>query len=154
MAVARRILVPIDFSEHSKQALDFVVEHAGELGVETVVLLHVHYPPVVAIPIDGGMSTVAAAQATAEDHELLKQELFKEAAGLSSPTLTVKTLVVTGTPAETICDLAERERIDLIVMGTRGRTGLAHVVLGSVAERTLRLAPCPVLTMKSDADDD
>jgi len=56
--------------------------------------------------------------------------------------------VVTGPPAETIVRVAHERGADLIVMGTHGRTGLAHVLLGSVAEKVVRLAPCPVLTVR------
>jgi universal stress protein A len=56
--------------------------------------------------------------------------------------------VVSGAPATAICETAEKIGADLIVMGTHGRTGIAHVFLGSVAERTIRHAPCPVLTVR------
>jgi nucleotide-binding universal stress UspA family protein len=61
---------------------------------------------------------------------------------------TVLTTVVTGKPATSITDYAQTERFDLIVMGTHGRTGLSHALLGSVAERVVRKAPCPVLTVR------
>jgi nucleotide-binding universal stress UspA family protein len=57
--------------------------------------------------------------------------------------------VATGSPAETIVRVAHMRGADLIVMGTHGRTGLPHVLLGSVAEKVVRLAPCPVLTVKA-----
>ncbi len=56
--------------------------------------------------------------------------------------------VATGSPAETIVRIAQERGADLIVMGTQGRTGLSHVLLGSVAEKVVRLAPCPVLTVR------
>ena len=56
----------------------------------------------------------------------------------------------TGSPPRRIVDVARERDIDLIVMGTRGRTGLAHIVMGSVAERVVRLAPCPVLTLRQE----
>ena len=59
--------------------------------------------------------------------------------------------VRTGPAAATIVDTARERHADLIVMGTKGRTGLAHLLMGSVAERVVRLAPCPVLTVRSDA---
>jgi universal stress protein A len=59
--------------------------------------------------------------------------------------------VVVGVPYETILETAEAEKVDLIVMATHGRTGLSHLVLGSVAERIVRLAPCPVLTVRATA---
>ena len=59
--------------------------------------------------------------------------------------------VRTGPAAATIVETAREHHADLIVMGTKGRTGLAHLLMGSVAERVVRLAPCPVLTMRTDA---
>jgi nucleotide-binding universal stress UspA family protein len=63
--------------------------------------------------------------------------------------LTAETTVTTGRPSQTIVDHAKDGGFDLIVMGTHGRTGLSHVVMGSIAERVLRKAPCPVLTVKA-----
>ena len=60
----------------------------------------------------------------------------------------VELRVEIGHPFEQILEVAKGERVDMIVMGTHGRTGLAHIVLGSVAERVVRMAPCPVLTVK------
>ena len=61
----------------------------------------------------------------------------------------MKTLVVWGTPAAEICRVAKEHAIDLIVMSTQGRTGLAHILLGSVAERVVRHAPCAVLILRA-----
>jgi nucleotide-binding universal stress UspA family protein len=60
----------------------------------------------------------------------------------------VELRVVAGHPFERILEVAVREQVALIVLGTHGRTGLAHAIMGSVAERVVRLAPCPVLTVK------
>jgi nucleotide-binding universal stress UspA family protein len=65
----------------------------------------------------------------------------------------VERAVYMGSPAEIICAQATARSADLIVMGTRGRTGLRHVLLGSVAERTVAHAPCPVLTVRADDDE-
>jgi nucleotide-binding universal stress UspA family protein len=63
----------------------------------------------------------------------------------------VETTVITGRPPQSIVDYAATEGFDLIVMGTHGRTGLSHAFLGSVAERVVRKAPCPVLTVRDAA---
>jgi universal stress protein A len=60
----------------------------------------------------------------------------------------VETLVVWGSPPVEICRIAQERRVDLIVMGTHGRTGLAHLFIGSVAERVVRYAPCSVLIVR------
>ena len=68
-------------------------------------------------------------------------------------TTTVLTTVATGEPADSICDYAITEKFDLIVMGTHGRRGLSHALMGSVAERVVRKAPCPVLTVRETTPD-
>ena len=80
----------------------------------------------------------------AAEHQLAA---LKESA--ASMGLAAETTVTTGRPSQTIVDYAKDGGFDLIVMGTHGRTGLSHVVMGSIAERVLRKAPCPVLTVKA-----
>jgi nucleotide-binding universal stress UspA family protein len=63
-----------------------------------------------------------------------------------------ESLLVQGTPTQTIVDTASEQRVDLIIMGTHGRTGLAHVFLGSVAEHVVRQGPCPVLVVRRAPD--
>lgn len=76
-------------------------------------------------------------------HTALQQFLPPELAGQH-----VELRIEVGPPFEHILETAHRHRVDLIVMGTHGRTGLSHMALGSVAERVVRMAPCPVLTVK------
>jgi len=144
----RKILVPLDFSKHSEAALELAIELAKENGAE-LHLLHAYELPTavtmaygVAIPQavwDGVQETVATRLSEALDRI--------EAAGLRG-----HSHIATGPAADVIASAAEAQRCDLIVMSTRGLTGLKHVLLGSVAERTIRTAPCPVLTVKG-ADD-
>jgi len=67
---------------------------------------------------------------------------------LREKNLKVKTYLVSGAPYREILKKTQLEKVDLIVMGTHGRTGVAHLLLGSVAERVVRLSPCPVLTVR------
>jgi nucleotide-binding universal stress UspA family protein len=142
----RRILVPLDFSKHADAALDLALELGREHGAE-VHLFHAYELPTavtmaygIAVPqtVWDGIQEAAVAR--------LAQGLDRiEKAGLKG-----KSHLATGPAADTIVDAAETHHAELIVMGTRGLTGLKHVLLGSVAERTIRLAPCPVLTVKAD----
>jgi nucleotide-binding universal stress UspA family protein len=143
----RTILVPVDFSKHAHAALDLAIELAKESGGE-LHLLHAYELPAtmtmtygVAIPqsVWDGVKDAAAAQLA----ELQKRVA---AAGVKS-----SAHVMTAPAADAIAEAAAAHHADLIVMGTRGLTGLRHVLLGSVAERTIRIAPCPVLTIKDDA---
>lgn len=143
----RKILVPLDFSSHSDAALALAIELAREHGAE-LHLVHAYELPAavtmaygVAIPQAVWDGVQEAAVARLEDGRKRA-----EAAGVS-----VSTHLATAPAADAIANAAETFGADLIVMGTRGLTGLKHVLLGSVAERTIRNAKCPVLTVKGDA---
>jgi universal stress protein A len=141
----KKILVPLDFSEHSDAALDLAVELVKEQGGE-VHLLHAYELPAavtmaygVAIPQSVWDGVQQAAQ------ERLDQALARvKAAGVKGTTH-----FATGPASDAITAAAAEQKADLIVMGTRGLRGLKHVLLGSVAERVLRTAHCPVLTVKA-----
>jgi nucleotide-binding universal stress UspA family protein len=137
------ILAPTDFSESSQQAIQYARELAQIFGA-TLMLLHVvELPPypIEGLPpshLGGTFLEELEQQATSE----LAQVLPKEAE------VTVVRRVVVGLPYRKVIEVAEAEKVDLIVMATHGRTGLSHLVMGSVAERVVRTAPCPVLTIR------
>lgn len=145
----QKILVPLDFSKHADAALALAIELGKEQGAE-LHLLHAYELPAavtmaygVAIPQavwDGVQEAVTTRLAEALDRV--------EAAGLRG-----HSHIATGPAADAIVSAAEAQGVDLIVMSTRGLTGLRHVLLGSVAERTIRTAPCPVLTVKGEDED-
>jgi nucleotide-binding universal stress UspA family protein len=141
-----KILVPVDFSEHSQRALDEAVSLAKHFGAE-VILFHCYpipLPPFGEVPYDivaperyvDAIRTEALKRVTQWRDKARAQGVRAE--GQISP----------GSPSSAIAALAEKVGADLIVIGTRGLGGLEHVLLGSVAERTIRIAPCPVLTVK------
>jgi nucleotide-binding universal stress UspA family protein len=95
----------------------------------------------------GGVATYLDVQETEAQH-LLQTSLERvQHAGLQG-----ESLLVQGTPTQTIVQTAGEQGVDLIIMGTHGRTGLTHVLLGSVAEHVVRQAPCPVLIMRKTMD--
>jgi len=146
------ILVPVDFSHHSDRALDLAIELARDLGAKKIRLLHVHHPPPIPAPLPGsGPTHVTVEQRVLED---ASRALEKCVARVEKASIAAEAVVLTGTPAETICEQAAEHAADLIAMGTCGRTGLAHVLLGSVAERTVAHAPCPVLTVRGNEAQD
>jgi nucleotide-binding universal stress UspA family protein len=136
----QRILVPTDFSETSEAALRYGAELARRFSAR-LFLLHVPEHPVGAAETEHPTDLLETMQNTADDRlpyllsEAERHELRPECA------------MRLGTPWEEIVRHAEEHDIDLIVMGTHGRQGLARVLLGSVAETVLRKAPCPVLTV-------
>ena len=141
-----RILVPTDFSKHSHNALAYATAFAEKFGAE-LYLLHVvqdlalFLPDAVtgAPPVSPPVEQLTAAARTALQHALQDEALHG---------LTVHPEVREGTPFYEIIQFAKELDIDLIVMGTHGRGGLVHVLMGSVSEKVVRKAPCPVLTVR------
>jgi nucleotide-binding universal stress UspA family protein len=151
MADYRRMIVAYDFSPHAQAALQVGVDLAGRLGAD-LHLVHVVQTPAFAYSAYGG-ATIAPIDMT-QVREGAMASLGEVADGVAGLPGRCEAHVVEGVGvAAMIQETAEQLGADLIVMGTHGRTGLAHVFLGSVAERTLRGAPCPVLTVHAPADD-
>ena len=140
-----KILVPTDFSEHAQQALETAISLAKPLGA-TIHLLHVVQMPVV--PTLPEAAPVIPVTFWQELREHAQRNLEKQKAKLAAAGVKCDLEVIEDVPGFAISAAAERAKADLIVMGSRGLTGLKHALLGSVAERTVRAAPCPVLTVK------
>jgi len=145
MLSIRRILFPTDFSEPAEYAWSYALTFAQEFGAE-VHLVHVVTPPprvteAYAVNFDPERTVKAL---TAEANASMDRQV--EAA--KSRGLIFRREVRVGVDYREIIDYATKQDIDLIVMATHGRTGLAHVLMGSVAEKVVRKAPCPVLTIK------
>jgi nucleotide-binding universal stress UspA family protein len=139
----RNILVPVDFSEPSKKALSYALCFAKQ-NRGKITLLHVIEPlPVytdVAFPVVMG-ADVWETEAKKAFGKLCDEEH-------ANTQLIRSTLTRTGTPHKEITDAARELKADLIIIATNGRTGLAHVLLGSTTERVVRHAPCPVLVVR------
>jgi universal stress protein A len=145
MLSIRRILFPTDFSEPAEYAWPYALTFAQEFGAE-VHLVHVVAPPprlTEAYVVDFDPERTVQAL-TAEANASMDRQV--EAA--TSRGLIFRREVRVGVDYREIIDYATKHDIDLIVMATHGRTGLAHVLLGSVAEKVVRKAACPVLTIK------
>ena len=143
------ILVPTDFSPQSDAALACAKELARQCGAR-LSLLHVItdpratglWAPDVYVPASREMQATFLREATAR----LENAVSAEERAFFHVLLDARI----GPAAECIRDFAREHDVDLIVMGTHGRTGLAHLLLGSVAERVLRSAPCPVMATRAD----
>ena len=140
----RQILVPLDFSEHAKPVLEWASELAREHGAK-LVLLHAYHLPVEFQQLEGAY---LPPEFWTNVKTEAQQSLDEYASGVSRQGLEVEALVREGYPATVIEEEAERLDVDLIVIGTRGLSGLKHMLLGSIAERVVQRAPCPVLTVK------
>jgi nucleotide-binding universal stress UspA family protein len=141
----RCILVPVDFSSHAKAVLEWAAHLAEEHG-SRVLLLHVYHLPVEFQQLEGAY---LPADFWANVKSEAEQQLAVHAEELRGRGLAVEALVREGYPATVIVDEAAAQGADLIVIGTHGHTGLKHLLLGSIAERVVQKAPCPVLTVKS-----
>jgi nucleotide-binding universal stress UspA family protein len=142
----RSILAPTDFSEHAAKAVKYACLLAERLGAE-LHLLHVLSDIVPAGP-DPMLTPVLPPEFYVETRQQSEQALGKVLEPDWGRPAAVKTCVTWGEPVEEIVTYASEHPIDLIVVATHGRTGLSHVLLGSVAERIVREAPCPVLTIR------
>ena len=150
MPTLTKILAANDFSDDSTRALGYAEELARKFGAE-IVVLHVDQPlaPVMLAPEFGPSIDTGVMSRIAEEQRLLAQkELDKIVARLRDGGLKARSLLRVGAPFLEIINAAQTENADLIVMGTHGRSGLAHVLLGSVAERVVQKASCPVLTIR------
>lgn len=145
----RKILCPVDFSAGSRQALRVAVQLAEDARGE-LRLAHVWHVPSLAFAAEHPYPASAiASMVTASREELAKA--VKEAEGLGAHRLS--SVLLEGLPWQALCDALEADpEIDLVVMGTHGRTGFRRVLLGSVAEKLVRLAPCSVLVVRGRAD--
>ncbi len=141
----KKILVPIDFSDYSKAALKYAVNFAKKFGAE----LHLIYvvEPVI-YPPDFSMGQIAIPSVDLEMDKRAVEELDKLAKKEIPAELKVKTYVKTGKPFIEIIEAASEEDSDLIIIATHGHTGVEHILFGSTAEKVVRKAPCPVLTLR------
>lgn len=141
----QRILVPTDFSNHARESLNMARSLAQQFGAR-LTLLHVFEA------INLAYETVSAqmvecAQRAEDDGRNLLSDLHAQLK--DSPGPAVDAVFAVGRPAEKIVEVAAKLKQDLIVISTHGYTGLRHLFLGSVAERVLRHAPCPVYVIRA-----
>lgn len=148
MWLTKKILVPTDFAESSREASSVGLNLALQFHVP-LVMLHVYsVPPTVYT--DGIVFPVADYVQILQDQAQVA--LNNEAARLQGKGVEVTTILRVGTPWEEILWAVDKFDVGLVVMGTHGRKGLPHALLGSVAEKIVRFSPAPVLTVRGAAD--
>jgi universal stress protein A len=150
MQVAQHILVPIDFSPASLLALEAAAILARQNGA-AVTVCHVFDPQALGprgTRVEPEMDQLMnESQVEGHIHEALRSHSAEPLEGLEvGAAVILSSSAVTG-----ICNYAREKDVDMIVLSTHGRTGLAHMLIGSVAEQVVRHAPCPVLTVRSKA---
>ena len=143
MTSVRKILCPVDFSETSRHAFDYAVLFARQASAELIVLHVVEDAPL--FTAYGGIPDLNFKD---EIEKSARKELAALVAGKEAGGLRIRTDLAHGPTYRTILKYAEEQHADLIVMGTHGRSGLDYAFFGSVAERVIRRAPCPVLIVR------
>jgi universal stress protein A len=144
MKPIHKILVPTDFSEHSAYALEYAVELARRFDEASITLAHVY--PVVNYAAAEGFALYTPEQLADLLTKLAEQLKAEEDQVRALGWTRIDTTLLQGDAYKETLDLAAS--YDLIVMGTHGRTGFKHALIGSVAEKLVRTAPCPVLTVR------
>ena len=146
MIQIKHILVPIDFSEYSRLAAVYARELAERFGAR-VHLLHVVHEPLIMGPDPDAGGAMVNMEDVRQSTELSLTEWANDHMGHDTK---IERGVRVGAAYVEIVRYAREHDIDLIVLGSHGRTGLMHVLLGSVAEREIRKAPCPVMTVRPE----
>lgn len=146
----KRILVPIDFSEHSKNALKYAVPFAKQFGAE-IILVYVVEPTVYPADFSFGqfgypdVEDEFRSRGEEELKNLIQKEIKKE--------VKAQKQVRTGKASVEILKVAQEKEIDLIIIATHGHSGVEHMLFGSTAEKVVRKAPCPVLSLRPEERD-
>ncbi len=151
MVAINRILCAIDFSEHSRRALDHAVAIARWYEA-SVTALYV-FSPAPAAAVAPGMAMIEPIVLTDVDRQRLRDDVWEFASAEMAPGVALDAVVREGFPATEIDAFAREMNADLVVLGTHGRSGVERLLLGSVAERVLRRVPCPVLTVPARQPD-
>jgi nucleotide-binding universal stress UspA family protein len=148
--IAKHILVPTDFSPHADCALAYAIALAATLQAHLTVLHVFHLSPLTVgeVPPAAFNDILRDIERDAQNHTQKALDRVQQA-GIQGDSA-----IVEGLPFQAIIDIAKDKNVDLIVMGTHGRTGLIHVLMGSVAEKVVRLAPCSVLVTRGKIEDE
>lgn len=141
----KKIMVPIDFSDYSKSALKYAVNFAKVFNAE-MYLIYVVEPMI--YPPDFSMGQIAVPSVNIELDERAREELNKLAQQEIPQEIKKHIIIKTGKPFVEIIESAREEDVDLIIIATHGRSGVEHILFGSTAEKVVRKAPCPVLTLR------
>ena len=141
----KRILVPIDFSEHSKNALQYAIPFAKQFDAE-LLLVYIVEPTI--YPADFSFGQVGIPSLEAEMREKGKESLKRLVKEQVAGEVSARTIIHTGKPFLEIINVAREEKVDLIIIATHGHSGVEHILFGGTAEKVVRKAHCPVLVVR------
>ncbi|MBZ0251945.1 MAG: universal stress protein [Candidatus Methylomirabilis sp.] len=145
MSLFKRIVVPVDFSNNSEVVIPVALDLAEKYGAELHLVHVLNFPPELK---RGGKLTREGDALVKDFREAAEGEMHEYYDRNFKNYPHYKMHICVGDPAIEIVDYAREVQADLVVQATHGRTGLAHMLLGSTAEKVLRAGPCPVLTVK------
>jgi len=145
MEPIKKILVPIDFSDYSKRALRYAIDFSKHFNSE-LILVSVIEPMI--YPADFSMGQVAIPATDQNLTERIENELKSLEENEIGNQVKSKRIIKSGKPFYEIVETAREEDVDLIIIATHGHTGVEHLLFGSTAEKVVRKAPCPVLTLR------
>lgn len=140
MIELKRVLATTDFSEYSSEAVDYACTMADKFGAELHLLHVLEKHPSTTPVFGGGLALNPPVEESRQQAETALMQVMPDRAAVRA--------TAEGPAFLGIIRYAKEHGIDLIVMGTHGRSGIAHVMIGSVAERVVRKAPCPVMTVR------
>lgn len=156
----KKILVPTDFSEQAGYALDFAYQIALKSSAEIILINVIDYPGLSSV-WGGSMNVIGGAEPPLDNldesfiNNLLnrsKEEMKAMVKKLNHGEVKIREVVEVGNPYFVIGEKIEEEKVNLVIMGTKGATGLEEVLIGSNTERVVRHAKCPVITIKKKRD--
>jgi nucleotide-binding universal stress UspA family protein len=151
MKHVKKIIAPTDLSDLSRAGVRYALETAALTGAEVVVYNVVGYneaAPYYDVEYGYVGAYMPAIEDIVEEHRRHLAKFVRDNFACLSANVRVTEVVEVGTPYDKIVEKARAENADMIVLSTHGRTGLLHVLIGSVAERVVRMAECPVLTVR------
>lgn len=151
---ARPILVPVDFSEHSEAALIFASELAEKIS-SPLIVLHVVHDPGDAPGFYAGRQSANGLKKMEDVASEMMNEFMQRMIAEHPDSASLKhaqTMLLVGLPVSRILEAADKAQAHMVVMGSKGRTGLSHVLLGSKAEQVVRLSPFPVTIVKASME--
>jgi nucleotide-binding universal stress UspA family protein len=141
----RTILFPTDFSQGARAAMDYALSLSRDYDAKLILLYVIQDISIAEWYIP---SSISAADLVADMEKSAWKEMDKWAAEASAQVKSTEKIVVRGVPFVEIIRTAREKDADMIVIGTHGRTGIDHMLFGSTAEKVVRKAPCPVLTVR------
>ncbi|MFA8343991.1 MAG: universal stress protein [Rhodothermaceae bacterium] len=145
MNLIRKILIPVDFSAYSRNALNYAFSFSQEIEAE-IYTIYVVEPLI--FPADFSMGQISIPAMDVDTTERAKNELSTFIDNVLGQNNQVKTVIKTGKPFVEINETAAELDIDLIIIASHGHTGVEHLFFGGTAEKVVRKAPCPVLTLR------